>query len=165
MFATAKFLAISPLILAASVSGDGHFARDDAAGGGVKITTLSKTSNATGGTGQVAAAGTLEPFGGIGVGCGINWNSKDSYGGGLQAGSKDFGLGGGAEIKPGSLHYGAGIGLNGVNATASFQLNATTEGVFGFAFSSTEKFACSSKLEKGMYSIDCYSTNSQQYHG
>ncbi|KAF7185554.1 hypothetical protein HII31_13051 [Pseudocercospora fuligena] len=159
-------LAIGLLIASASASGAVHFARDDApAGGGVNITTLSKSSNATGGTGQVAAAGTLEPFGGIGVGCGINWNSNDSYGGGLQAGSKDFGLGGGAEIKADSLYYGAGIGLNGGNATANFQLNATTKGVFGFTFDSTEKFACSSKFENGTYSIDCHSVVSQPYHG
>lgn len=44
----------------------------------VEITTLSKSLNATSGTGEVAAAGTLGPFGGIG--CGINWAENVSYG-------------------------------------------------------------------------------------
>lgn len=50
-------------------------------GGGVQIVALSKNVTATGGTGQLSAAGTLEPFGGIGLGCGINWEENSSFGG------------------------------------------------------------------------------------
>lgn len=48
---------------------------------GVKVNTLSKTSNATGGTGSVAANGNLDGFGDVGIGCGINWTKNVSYGG------------------------------------------------------------------------------------
>ncbi|KXT01725.1 hypothetical protein AC578_2752 [Pseudocercospora eumusae] len=150
------------LLLLAATSASASVREENGGGAGVNITTLSKSSNATGGTGEVAAAGNLEPFGGIGVGCGINWDSlKETYGGGLQAGSKDFGLGGGAEIKADGLHYGAGIGLNGGNASVNFQMNATTEGSFGFSFGSTREFACSSRFVNGTYSIDCRSVESQ----
>lgn len=49
--------------------------------GGVQITSLDKNVTSTSGTGNVAAAGTLAPFGEIGVGCGINWQTDVSYGG------------------------------------------------------------------------------------
>lgn len=49
----------------------------------VDITALNKNVSATSGTGAVSAAGTLEPFGGVGVGCGINWAEGESYGGGF----------------------------------------------------------------------------------
>uniref|UniRef100_K3WBJ9 Secreted protein n=1 Tax=Globisporangium ultimum (strain ATCC 200006 / CBS 805.95 / DAOM BR144) TaxID=431595 RepID=K3WBJ9_GLOUD len=39
-------------------------------GAGVTIVDQSKNLTATGGTGNLAAAGSLEPFGGIGIGCG-----------------------------------------------------------------------------------------------
>jgi len=48
---------------------------------GVKITSLDKNVTSTSGTGNVAAAGTIEPFGNIGVGCGVNWQSGLAYGG------------------------------------------------------------------------------------
>lgn len=47
----------------------------------VDITALTKNVTATSGTGAVSAAGTLSPFGGIGVGCGINWAEGQSFGG------------------------------------------------------------------------------------
>lgn len=47
----------------------------------VDITALTKNVSATTGTGAVSAAGTLQPFGGIGVGCGINWAEGQSFGG------------------------------------------------------------------------------------
>lgn len=81
MFTTVRcLLAIGLLAFDCALAEELH-PGDHLDGGGVSITTLSKTSNSTGGTGQVAAAGTLAPFGGIGVGCGINWNSEQSYGG------------------------------------------------------------------------------------
>lgn len=47
----------------------------------VEITALNKNVSATSGSGAVSAAGTLAPFGGIGVGCGINWAEGQSFGG------------------------------------------------------------------------------------
>lgn len=48
---------------------------------GVQITSLEKNATSTVGSGNVAAAGNLTPFGDIGVGCGINWKADTSYGG------------------------------------------------------------------------------------
>lgn len=50
-------------------------------GNNVTIVSLEKARNSTGGSGSVAAAGTLQPFGGIGIGCGVNWDNKVGYGG------------------------------------------------------------------------------------
>jgi hypothetical protein len=50
---------------------------------GVEITSLTKNVTSTSGSGNVAAAGNLTPFGDIGVGCGINWQADVSYGGTL----------------------------------------------------------------------------------
>lgn len=47
----------------------------------VTVTLLEKSSNATGGLGNMAASGTLSPFGSIGIGCGLNWKNGVSYGG------------------------------------------------------------------------------------
>lgn len=48
----------------------------------VTIVAQGKTFNATGGEGHTAAAGVLPPFGGIGIGCGVNWDNKSmAYGG------------------------------------------------------------------------------------
>ena len=43
----------------------------------VTIVALGKTKNETGGEGHVAAAGILPPFGSIGVGCGVNWDTEN----------------------------------------------------------------------------------------
>jgi hypothetical protein len=51
----------------------------------VDITSLDKNVTSTSGVGNVAAAGSLSPFGDIGVGCGINWQAGVSYGGMLFA--------------------------------------------------------------------------------
>ena len=50
---------------------------------GVEITSLVKNGTSTDGSGNVAAAGNLTPFGDIGIGCGINWKADTSYGGEL----------------------------------------------------------------------------------
>ena len=50
---------------------------------GVEVTSLEKNGTSTSGSGNVAAAGNLTPFGDIGVGCGINWKADTSYGGRL----------------------------------------------------------------------------------
>jgi hypothetical protein len=52
---------------------------------GVDVTDLNKNVSSTSGSGNVAAAGGLTPFGDIGVGCGINWQADVSYGGTLLA--------------------------------------------------------------------------------
>jgi hypothetical protein len=51
----------------------------------VDITSLDQNVTSTSGVGNVAAAGSLTPFGDIGVGCGINWQAGVSYGGTLFA--------------------------------------------------------------------------------
>lgn len=51
----------------------------------VDITSLDKNVTSTSGVGNVAAAGSLTPFGDIGVGCGVNWQADVSYGGTLFA--------------------------------------------------------------------------------
>lgn len=48
---------------------------------GVSFTGVSNSTNGTSGVGSLSAAGTLSGFGGIGVGCGVNWESDVSYGG------------------------------------------------------------------------------------
>jgi len=54
---------------------------DDA---GLKIVDLSQSGDSSTGTGQISAAGSLEPFGGMGLGCGINWAKDSSFGGNLR---------------------------------------------------------------------------------
>lgn len=47
----------------------------------VTVLSLDKTSNSTGGQANVAIGGVLNPFGSIGAGCGVNWDSGVAYGG------------------------------------------------------------------------------------
>lgn len=56
----------------------------------VDISALNRNVSATAGTGAVSAAGTLSPFGGIGVGCGINWQEGTSFGGESRPGGRDW---------------------------------------------------------------------------
>lgn len=49
--------------------------------GGLQIVDLSQNGTSSAGTGQISAAGSLEPFGGMGLGCGINWAKDSSFGG------------------------------------------------------------------------------------
>ncbi|KAF2211277.1 hypothetical protein CERZMDRAFT_9323, partial [Cercospora zeae-maydis SCOH1-5] len=121
----------------------------------VTVNNLSKTSNSTGGSGSVSAAGTLAGFGGIGVGCGINWNDDVSYGGGLQSGSKDFGLGGGFTITPTQLNVSAGIGINPANASGNFVVSATTDGKFVFEFDASSAVVCVQDITNGRFKINC----------
>ncbi|KAH7349196.1 hypothetical protein BKA66DRAFT_293482 [Pyrenochaeta sp. MPI-SDFR-AT-0127] len=122
---------------------------------GVGITNLSQNVNSTGGSGNVAAAGSLSPFGGIGVGCGINWQSDVSYGGGIQAGSEAFGLGGGFTIKPDSIEVGTGIGLNSANASANIQFSGTTTGIFELIFESSSQIVCTPGSQDGKSVVRC----------
>ncbi|CZT14405.1 uncharacterized protein RCC_00382 [Ramularia collo-cygni] len=123
--------------------------------GGVDINNLSKNVNGTSGTGDVSASGNLAPFGGIGVGCGINWAEGVSYGGGLQAGSSSFGLGGGYTIRPEEMEVGAGIGFTKTNSSASIQFTGSTNGTFGLTFSSSSPFVCIPSFEDGQHSVKC----------
>ncbi|RAR15234.1 pyridoxal reductase [Stemphylium lycopersici] len=103
----------------------------------VEITSLEKNVTSTSGSGNVAAAGTLTSFGDIGVGCGINWKADVSYGGGLQAGSSDFGLGSGFTMTPGAITIGAGIGMNTANASANIQFTGAKNGSVELVFESS----------------------------
>ncbi|KAH8732104.1 hypothetical protein GQ44DRAFT_670953 [Phaeosphaeriaceae sp. PMI808] len=123
---------------------------------GVDVTNLTKNVTSTSGEARAAAAGTLQPFGGIGIGCGINWKEGVSYGGGLQAGSSSFGLGSGFTIKPDTFDIGVGIGLNSANASANFQVSGSLNGTFEFVFeSSSPKVACTPEQSNGKTKIRC----------
>ncbi|GIZ48971.1 hypothetical protein CKM354_001201400 [Cercospora kikuchii] len=124
---------------------------------GVKVNTLSKTSNATGGTGSVAANGNLDGFGDVGIGCGINWTKNVSYGGGLTGGSADFGLGGGFNITQNQLNVSAGIGIDPANASANFVLSATKDGKFEFVFDASSETVCTNERKDGRFVVSCTS--------
>ncbi|KAK1972603.1 hypothetical protein LY78DRAFT_650598 [Colletotrichum sublineola] len=124
---------------------------------GVDITELNKNVSATSGTGAVSAKGTLEPFGGIGVGCGINW-AEGNYGGGLQAGSDSFGLGGGFAITEDTMTIGLGIGVKGpqsINTTVNYE--ASTNGTASVIFTSTKGVTCQETTVNGLKGFQCTS--------
>ncbi|GJC77557.1 hypothetical protein ColLi_00395 [Colletotrichum liriopes] len=142
----------------------------------VDITALNKNVSATSGTGAVSAAGTLKPFGGIGVGCGINWAEGKSYGalselefgldafmrktrgGGLQSGSESFGLGGGFTITEETMTIGLGIGVNGplsFNTTVNYE--ASTNGSASVIFTSTNEIKCQETTVNGLKGFQCTS--------
>ncbi|KZM27257.1 uncharacterized protein EKO05_0001828 [Ascochyta rabiei] len=144
-------LALTALQTLASATPSNHRQRSS----GLAITSLAQTGNATNGTGNVAAAGTLPPFGDIGLGCGINWQSDVSYGGGLQAGSNDYGLGTGATVTPEAITIGVGIGLNAANASANIQFVGAKNGSFELVFESSAPLVCLQDKKNGTYSISC----------
>ncbi|CAG8983253.1 hypothetical protein HYALB_00002689 [Hymenoscyphus albidus] len=125
---------------------------------GVKISQLNSNGTGTKGLGDISAAGTLEPFGSIGVGCGINWNKDVSYGGGVQAGSTDYGLGGGFTISPKNITIGLGIGLNGDGSNASIDFVALKEGTFELTFTTSKKVECKETQKDGNTVTTCKST-------
>lgn len=125
----------------------------------VTILSLGNTTNSTGGEGHVAAGGKLSPFGDIGVGCGVNWENEVGYGGGIDAGSSDFGLGGGWKITPTTLELGTGIGISSDNSSANVNFKGTTDGTFELRFESTAEFACGTPAKKdGKWSVICSTT-------
>lgn len=131
------------------------------------------------------AAGTMSPFGGIGVGCGINWAEDVSYGGnistfhlpfsltpsnhdsylytntskkspgGLQAGSDFFGLEGGYTITNTSMEIGAGMGFTQPNASASLNFGGNANGTFEMEFSSSTPFECTQETKDGVQTMKC----------
>ncbi|KAH7066083.1 hypothetical protein BKA63DRAFT_155023 [Paraphoma chrysanthemicola] len=123
----------------------------------IAITSLEKNVTTTSGSGNVAAAGSLAPFGDIGIGCGINWLDNSSYGGGLQAGSLDYGLGSGFTVTSESFTVGLGIGLNPLNASANINFVAQKNGTFELKFESSEEIVCSPEpvAESGKYVVSC----------
>ncbi|KAG9190339.1 hypothetical protein G6011_08427 [Alternaria panax] len=128
---------------------------------GVDITDLNKNVTSTSGFGNVAAAGRLTPFGDIGVGCGINWQAGVSYGGGLTAGSSDFGLGGGFNITPEVITVGAGIGLNSAgNASASIQFSGAKNGSIELVFESSSPIHWPSYFDYGVQPVPLSSGSS-----
>ncbi|KAI5367414.1 hypothetical protein Slin15195_G025420 [Septoria linicola] len=124
-------------------------------GSNVTILELGKGKNSTGGEGFVAAGGKLRPFGDIGVACGVNWQDGVAYGGGLDAGSADFGLGGGWKITPDTMSIGAGIGINGANSSANVNFQGSKNGTFELRFESSSSFACVPSNEDGKFSVVC----------
>ncbi|KXH41795.1 hypothetical protein CNYM01_08676 [Colletotrichum nymphaeae SA-01] len=124
----------------------------------VDITALSKNVSATTGSGAVSAAGTLAPFGGIGVGCGINWAEGQSFGGGLQSGSEAFGLGGGFTITKDTMNIGLGIGINPINFNSSVSYEASTNGTVSLVFTSTSAIKCEETTVDGVKGVKCTST-------
>ncbi|OLN96047.1 hypothetical protein CCHL11_03349 [Colletotrichum chlorophyti] len=124
----------------------------------VDITALSQNVSATSGTGAVSAAGTLQPFGGIGVGCGINWAEGQSFGGGLQSGSEAFGLGGGFTVTKDTMNIGLGIGINPINFTSSVAYEASTNGTVSLVFTSTTPIKCEETTVNGVKGVRCTST-------
>ncbi|CAI9637622.1 unnamed protein product [Alternaria burnsii] len=121
----------------------------------VDITSLEKNVTSTSGVGNVAAAGSLTPFGDIGVGCGINWQAGVSYGGGLTAGSSDFGLGGGFNITPEVLTVGAGLGLNSANVSANIQFTGAKNGSVELVFESSAPIVCTPGFKDGRSTVSC----------
>ncbi|CAN9417037.1 unnamed protein product [Alternaria sp. RS040] len=121
----------------------------------VDITSLEKNVTSTSGVGNVAAAGSLTPFGDIGVGCGINWQAGVSYGGGLTAGSSDFGLGGGFNITPEVLTVGAGLGLNSANVSANIQFTGAKNGSVELVFESSAPIVCTPGFKDGKSTVSC----------
>ncbi|CAN9449727.1 unnamed protein product [Alternaria alternata] len=121
----------------------------------VDITSLDKNVTSTSGVGNVAAAGSLSPFGDIGVGCGINWQAGVSYGGGLTAGSSDFGLGGGFNITPEVLTVGAGLGLNSANVSANIQFTGAKNGSVELVFESSAPIVCTPGFKDGKSTVSC----------
>ncbi|KAF1936045.1 hypothetical protein EJ02DRAFT_506737 [Clathrospora elynae] len=111
---------------------------------GVAITSLDKNGTSTSGQGNVAAAG-----------CGINWQADASYGGGLQAGSSDFGLGGGFNITPEAITIGAGIGLNTANVSANIQFVGAKNGSVEMVFESSSPIVCLPGTKDGLSIVSC----------
>ncbi|KAL5120622.1 hypothetical protein ACEQ8H_001370 [Pleosporales sp. CAS-2024a] len=109
----------------------------------ITFTSVGKTENSTVGAGNVAAAGNLIPFGNIGIGCGINWATNvATYGGGLQAGSSDFGLGSGFSVTDGKIHIGAGIGFGSAGASANLDFTGLKNGAVTLVFNSSKPIIC-----------------------
>ncbi|KAK2049665.1 hypothetical protein LZ31DRAFT_572556 [Colletotrichum somersetense] len=147
---------ICTLVALAGLASAGLAPRSDTPA--VDITTLSKNVSATSGTGAVSAAGTLEPFGKIGVGCGINWAESTSFGGGLQAGSDAFGLGGGFTVTEDTMTIGLGIGVNipqSFNTSVSYV--ASTNGTAIVTFTSTKGVTCQETTVDGVKGFQCTS--------
>ena len=75
--------------------------------------------------------------------------------GGLNAGSNDFGLGGGYSITPDTMEIGAGIGINPTNTSANVRFKGSVNGTFELRFESSREFACVPGSEEGKFSVVC----------
>ncbi|CAA9963271.1 hypothetical protein PTMSG1_06639 [Pyrenophora teres f. maculata] len=133
---TLSFLALQMLAAATPTTQR----RDD----GVIVTNLGKNVTSTTGTGNVAASGNLASFGKIGGDVG-----------GLQAGSSDFGLGGGFTINPNNITIGVGIGLNAANASASVHFTGGKDGSIELIFESSSLIACTPGIRDGKTVVTC----------
>ncbi|KAK6838007.1 hypothetical protein PG987_006288 [Apiospora arundinis] len=108
----------------------------------VKVNTAGSNGTTSNGTGSLSASGTLAPFGDIGVGCGINWAEGTSFGGGLQAGSPAFGLGGGYTISTSNMTIGLGTGNVKTKTKADLAMTLGYDGAAEFKITYSGKMSC-----------------------
>ncbi|ORY71416.1 uncharacterized protein BCR38DRAFT_492563 [Pseudomassariella vexata] len=128
----------------------------------VNITALEKNVTPRSGSGAVSAAGTLSPFGEVGLGCGINWQETQSVGGdwvpgGLQAGSDTFGMGSGLTITPDAMNVGLGISVIPADFNSTVSVAAAANGTITLVFASTGNFSCEDTTVDGMKAMKCTS--------
>ncbi|KAK8091749.1 hypothetical protein PG997_002110 [Apiospora hydei] len=108
----------------------------------VTVNTIGTNGTASNGAGSLSASGSLAPFGDIGVGCGINWAEGSSFGGGLQAGSPAFGLGGGYTISTSNMTIGLGTGNVKTNTKADLAFTLGYDGAAEFKITYSGKLSC-----------------------
>ncbi|ESK86788.1 hypothetical protein Moror_15150 [Moniliophthora roreri MCA 2997] len=127
----------------------------------MKIDVSGPTFNVSHGTGGLSASGVLDPFGKVGLGCGLSYDtvqfgSEGHFGGGLNAGTPEYGLGGGFSV--GEKNLTAGFGIGGPkNVSADSNLTITKEGKVEFTLVSTLPFKCTDTTIGGKKGIKCSS--------
>ncbi|KAK7960738.1 hypothetical protein PG988_011952 [Apiospora saccharicola] len=130
------------LVLLCCAASSGMAAPSASASSSVKVNTIGSNGTVSNGSGSLSASGSLAPFGDIGVGCGINWAEGTSFGGGLQAGSPAFGLGGGYTISAKNMTIGLGTGNTKTNTKADLALTLGYDGAAEFKITYSGKLSC-----------------------
>jgi len=77
--------------------------------------------------------------------------------GGLNAGSRAYGLGGGFKITPENITIGLGIGINPANASANVQFSGTTTGHFELVLETSGELSCAPGTKDGKSVLTCKS--------
>ncbi|EEB96069.1 hypothetical protein MPER_04859 [Moniliophthora perniciosa FA553] len=144
-------LAVATSASASLVSRDG--------GDSMKINVSGPTFNVSHGNAGLSASGVLNPFGQIGIGCGVSYDAASSgkdaqYGGGLNAGTPSYGLGGGFAISDKNMTVGFGIGAP-KNVSADTNVVITKEGKIDFTFVSTQPITCADTTIGGKKGVKC----------